>query len=267
MDVVPELIEGINAHETSFLYEEIFVRRAYLPDGVSLPPDSVVFDVGANIGLYSLFVRTVCPAAVVYAFEPLPPVFRKLERNLVAHGVPARLFPYALSDTEGEADFVFYPGYTTMSAASSHAATGVDREFVRQRVLAERRDDLGDAADLLDEMLEYRFREEPYVCRTRRLSDVIAECGVTRIDMLKVDVQRAEADVLRGVDDDHWPLIRRIALEVHDEPGTVTEGRLPEVREYLRERGFAVVPLGDDGPAESGRHSLFAHRPDPAAAG
>lgn len=261
MGIDPSRIAGVNAHETAFLYEEIFVRRAYLPDGMTLPPDAVVFDVGANIGLYSLFARTVCPDATIHAFEPLPPVFEKLERNMAAYGVPAKLHRCALSDTDGEADFTFYPGYTTMSARSSHAATEADREFIKRQVLDKpAAAELGEDVELLDEMLAFQFREVPYVCPTRRLSDVIAREGVDRVDMLKVDVQRAEAEVLRGVDEAHWPLIRRIALEVHDEPGTATEGRLEVLCAELRDRGFAVAPLGDDGLVESGRYSVFASR-------
>ncbi|MEU6115231.1 FkbM family methyltransferase [Streptomyces sp. NPDC047117] len=262
----PSRIEGVNAHETSFLYDEIFTRSSYLPDGMSLPSDAVVFDVGANIGVFALFAHAVCPDATVYAFEPLPPVFEKLRHNTSVYGVPAHLFPYALGDAEGEVDFTFYPGYTTMSATSSHAATEADREFIKRQVSDAAREDLGDAAELLDEMLEYRFREVPYVCRTRRLSDVIAEQGVTRIDLLKVDVQRAEADVLRGLDEAHWPLVRRIALEVHDEPGTPTEGRLALLSDELRRRGFEVPPPAGDGLVESGRHSVFATRPGSSAA-
>ncbi|MFF8827755.1 FkbM family methyltransferase [Streptomyces sp. NPDC015131] len=262
MEIDPSRIAGVNAHETAFLYEEIFVRRAYLPDGTTLPRDAVVFDVGANIGVYSLFVRAECPDAVIHAFEPLPPVFARLAENMAAFGVPARLHPCALGDAEGEAAFTYYPGYTTMSARSAHAATATDREFVKRQVLGGPEvAQWGEDLDLLDEMLAYRFREESHACRIRRLSDVIAEEGVERIDMLKVDVQRAEAEVLRGLDEEHWPLVRRIALEVHDEPGTATDGRLGELCAGLTARGFTVAPLGDDGLVEPGRYSVFASRP------
>ncbi|MEU9101658.1 FkbM family methyltransferase [Streptomyces sp. NPDC048361] len=262
MDIDPSRLDGINAHETAYLYEEIFVRRSYLPDGVTLPDDAVVFDVGANIGMYSLFVHAVCPTATVYAFEPVPVVFEKLRRNTRAHGVTAKLFSCALSDTAGEVEFTYYPGYSTMSATASHAATETDRDFIKRQVLAEPRREFGDELDVLDEMLEYQFREVPVRCATRRLSDVIADHGVRRVDMLKVDVQRAEADVLRGIDEEHWPLIRRIALEVHDEPGTATEGRLPLLIGELAARGFAVGDPRDDGLVASGRYSLFAVRTD-----
>ncbi|MEU3712654.1 FkbM family methyltransferase [Streptomyces catenulae] len=261
MDIDPSRIAGVNAHETAFLHEEIFVRRAYLPDGMTLPPDAVVFDVGANIGLYSLFVHAECPRATVHAFEPLPPVFEKLAENTAAYGVPATLYPCALSDTDGEVEFTYYPGYTTMSARATLAATGTDRDFIRRRVLAAPDTaGLGEDTELLDEMLDFRFREVPYVCRTRRLSDVLTEAGVDRVDMLKIDVQRAEAEVLRGVDEAHWPLIHRIALEIHDEPGTTTEGRLPTLTTELRRRGFTLTTPLDDDLVTSGRYTVFASR-------
>lgn len=255
----PGRLEGINPHETAFLYEEIVTRRGYLPQGLDLPEHAVVLDVGANIGVYSLFVRTQCPTATVYAFEPLPPIFDKLRRNVEAHGGSVKLFPHGLADRAGEARFTYYPGYSTMSARSTLSDTATDRAYVRALVLAAE-PDLGEAADFLDEMLDHRFRQEPYTCRLRRLSEVIEEEQLTRIDMLKVDVQRAEAEVLRGVDEHHWPLIRQLAVEVHDEPGTATAGRLREVTAALTARRF-VVRVRREGPtAVADRATVFASR-------
>lgn len=38
-------------------------------------------------------------------------------------------------------------------------------------------------------------------------------CG-RRIDLLKIDVERAELQVLQGVAAHHWPAIRQVAMEV-----------------------------------------------------
>jgi hypothetical protein len=52
--------------------------------------------------------------------------------------------------------------------------------------------------------------------------------------MLKIDVERAELDVLTGVSDAHWPRIHRVNLECHDS--------LDRVLDLLRHRaGFDVV--------------------------
>jgi len=51
----------------------------------------------------------------------------------------------------------------------------------------------------------------------RRLSDVIATEGVERIDLLKIDVQRAELDVL-SIESEDWAKIQQM-MEVHDVEG------------------------------------------------
>ena len=88
-----------------------------------------------------------------------------------------------------------------------------------------------------------------------RLSAVVAELGIGRIDLLKIDVEQAEADVLAGILDADWPLIRQLAAEVHD-----LDGRLAAIVSELRGRGFEVEteqePAFRDGPL----HMLYAIR-------
>ena len=50
-----------------------------------LSPDSVVADVGANQGLYSLWFARSVPQGQVYAFEPDPILFQSLAANLQAN--------------------------------------------------------------------------------------------------------------------------------------------------------------------------------------
>ena len=90
-------IVGINAHETRYLYDEIFVQQVYLRDGVVLREGATVFDVGANIGMFSLFVNSVCPGATIHAFEPVESVADALVTNLGSFGVPATVHRFGLS--------------------------------------------------------------------------------------------------------------------------------------------------------------------------
>jgi FkbM family methyltransferase len=47
-----------------------------------LRPHDVLWDIGANIGLYSLYAAKRCPEARIYAFEPESLNFSQLQRNL-----------------------------------------------------------------------------------------------------------------------------------------------------------------------------------------
>lgn len=256
------LVEGINRYETEFLYHEIFVARAYERGGITLSEDAIVFDVGANIGMYSLFVHLACLNASIFAFEPLPPLVDKLRRNLDTHGVRAELFPYGLSDSEDELAFTYYPGYSAMSTQSAHADTESEKAFVKQRLTEDARhsSDVARLLPRLDDLMALRFRPVIYPCRVRRLSTVINEYEVPRIDVLKIDVQRGELDVLRGIDSCHWELIRQIVLEVHDAPGGPTAGRLGEVVRGLVDHGFRVSVEQDTRLVGSDRYGVYATR-------
>ncbi|WP_328380534.1 FkbM family methyltransferase (plasmid) [Streptomyces sp. NBC_00440] len=255
------MIEGLNRDETTQLYEEIFIRRTYLSGGIELDAENlVVFDVGANIGMFSLFVTSLCPTASVYAFEPMPPIFEKLRQNTGQLGTDVKLFDYGLSDRAQRIPFTYYPGFSTMSVQRAYADTAAERSLVRQSMIRAGAAP-GTGLDVyLDEMLDYRLREESHECRVRRMSDVVDEHSVERIDVLKIDVQRAEADVLRGIEERHWKLIRQIAMEVHDEPGTLTEGRLAETSAELRQRGFSVGTEQEAELAGTDRYMLSATR-------
>jgi len=75
------------ASEAEFLYEEIFVRRSYLQEGVLLSEEGspVVIDAGANIGLFALLCVQLNPRARVIACEPSPATYPMLSQNVSAH--------------------------------------------------------------------------------------------------------------------------------------------------------------------------------------
>lgn len=52
------------------------------------------------------------------------------------------------------------------------------------------------------------------------------------VDLLKIDVERAELAVLRGVQPEDWPRIRQVSMEVHD-----VDGQLQRVLDVLQTQG------------------------------
>ncbi|MGC4783425.1 amino acid adenylation domain-containing protein [Micromonospora zamorensis] len=260
-------VAGVNPHETRYLYDEIFVQQVYLRDGIVLRPGATVLDVGANIGMFSLFVNAVCPDATIHAFEPVPSVADLLRRNVAEFGVPATVHAVGLSRAAGEVSFTYYPGYSMMSGHAAYADPDAEVAVIK-RFLANERDAGADREVLLDrvdELLAERFAGRELTVPVRPLSAFLDELAPERIDLLKIDVQRAEADVLAGLDDRHWPLVAQVAMEVHDAPGTDTEGRLVELVATFEARGFDVVTRQDDLLIGTDRHTLHAVRPEYAA--
>ncbi|MBQ1074993.1 amino acid adenylation domain-containing protein [Micromonospora sp. C31] len=268
VDVDLERVAGINPHETRYLYDEIFTQRVYLRDGIVLRRGATVFDVGANIGMFSLFVHAVCPDATIHAFEPVPSVVAALRRNVEEFGVPATVHPVGLSTAPGQVSFTYYPGYSMMSGQAAYADPAAEVAVIK-RFLANERDagesDRDTLLERVDELLAERFDGAEVTVDVRPLSEVIDEVAPERIDLLKIDVQRAEADVLAGLEERHWPLVAQVAMEVHDAVGTDTEGRLDELIALFEDRGFDVVTRQDDLLTGTDRHTLHAVRPGYAA--
>ena len=117
--------------EVPHLYDDIFDKQVYLRNGLRLKRGDCVFDVGANIGLFTLFVHLFYPDVDIYAFEPAPPLFEILERNVSMHTARANLFNCGLSDMEKEATLTFYPNSSGMS--SFYADLDEEKQSLRSR--------------------------------------------------------------------------------------------------------------------------------------
>lgn len=79
-------------------------------------PGEILFDIGANIGQYSIFCAVTKKGTVVYSFEPSATTFSKLNENIFVNGLSGVVTPYniAFSDKTNLARFqitTLKPGY------------------------------------------------------------------------------------------------------------------------------------------------------------
>ncbi len=61
---------SLNADETRFVHGEVFGSRCYVQHGIELRDGDCVFDVGANIGMASVFFIKEQRDVRIFAFEP-----------------------------------------------------------------------------------------------------------------------------------------------------------------------------------------------------
>ena len=250
------MIFHLNRAESDFVYRELFEEDSYFRHGVTLADGDCVFDVGANIGLFDLSVARRWPQARIYAFEPLPPIHRILRLNLEIHAVEAQVFEHGLASAPGTATFEYFPYASILSGRFADAAT--ERETVRTFLLSQLKegsDRPGEAE--LDELLDERLKRRSFECPMQTLSQAIAETGVEQIDLLKIDVEKAELDVLEGIGEADWPKIRQVVAEVHD-----LDGQLGHITRLLERHGLEVVTEQDQILEGTGIYNLYARRPE-----
>jgi len=248
------MVIHLNKSETDFTYKEIFEEQAYLRGGITIDDGDCVFDVGANIGLFTLFIGQRCKNLDIYAFEPLPPIFEVLRINTSLYGLNAKLFNRGLSNESGNATFTYYPHVSIFSGRFADAQQ--EKEAVKAFLLNNlvHKGSLPDQ-DGLDELLADRLESTPFECRMMTISDVIRENELKRIDLLKIDVEKSEFDVLSGIEEEDWEKIKQIIVEVHD-----FDGRLDRIARLLTRYGYKLTIEQEAQLKNTGLHSVYASR-------
>jgi len=247
-------IAHLNRNETDHLYEEVFRKQNYLRHNVSLRNGDCIFDVGANIGMFTLFVNDLVRDTRIYAFEPIPTTFSALQHNINTYRLKATAYNCGLSDHSGNARFTFYP---KVSASSGLYADAFTDEQVTRAYLANQDEQLVEYAD---ELMAGRFETQSVVCPLKTISEVIRENQIEQIDLLKLDVEKSELDVLLGIEADDWPKIKQVVAEVHD-----FDGRLDKVSKILSMHGFDVQIDQDASFKDTGLYHIYAVHPSHAS--
>jgi len=157
----------------------------------------VVFDIGANVGMFT--VQQARRGAKVYAFEPNPDVYKRLVQTVVANGVTdtVQTFQYALGSTPGIGAFRVPLGMTTLGSVISTVSSD-DNIVVRVDITS---------------------------------LDYILPPDITRIDLLKIDVEGAEVEVLQGAIRT-LKIVQRLIIECH------SPDLLKQVIAFLDKRDF-----------------------------
>jgi FkbM family methyltransferase len=243
------------------VYREIYVANEYFRHGISIRDGDVVFDVGANIGLFCRLISEKARHLSIFAFEPTPPIFEALVANL--KDIPATVRPYCvgLGEESTSAEITYYP---RVSCDSSIVPFDWDERLdLHTRQLRQRR-----GAWILPErwlraivgrFLEYTYKAVKLPVTIEPLSKYIRKEGVEQIDLLKIDAENYERQVIAGIDDEHWDRIRAVVMEVHEHI-VGGKGLLDETRKLLEDKGFKTAVQENSLYEEYGVYMLHANR-------
>ena len=252
-------IVHLNRYETEYLYKEIFEDQIYLRHGIRLQDGDTVIDIGANIGLFSLYVMSRCKNPTIYAFEPAPVVYDLLKANCDAYGPNVRAFNVGVSDKRKTATFTFYEKSSVFS--SFHSDESQDREAIQTVVRNMLKSELvldGSVEEYVDELTADRLRHTTHECQLISVSDIIRENRIEKIDLLKIDAEKSELDIINGIEDRDWPKINQIVIEIHDR----THEAVKRVEELLIKKGYRCVVEQEKLLEHAGLVNLYATRSD-----
>ena len=192
-------------------------------------------DAGSNIGLFTVFASRLARNLRIVSFEPNPPVYACLKANAEAWGANVKCLQMGLSSENKTAEMTFFEGFSLLSGFYADEAT--EREVVKTYALNQESEsgDSGELAGEIGKMLADRFHAKTETAQLRTLSSVIAEEGLDRIDLLKVNVEKSEWDVLQGISAADWPRIRQLVVEVD------VKQNLEPITTLLEKQGYEVL--------------------------
>jgi FkbM family methyltransferase len=168
----------VDVSTTYFFYEGSYEQWMWSYLGI-LKKDDVFIDVGAHIGLYSIYVAHILKHGKIIAIEPHPYNFYYLLknvklndlRNIIALNIAAwkedTWLPLFIGDNSAQHSLKF-------ATARKHA----------------------------------------YIVKARKLDDVLSELGIRKVSFIKIDVEGAEVEVLEGLRDTLKTCRPRLIIEV-----------------------------------------------------
>lgn len=236
-----------NDYETDYVYQEIFVENIYLQHGITLNENATVFDVGANIGIFSLFLKQHYSSVEIHAFEPSQDIYQLLKLNTEKYKNDIHVHNLGLSDTDMMCDFYYYPQFSVISGFKANPDR--DAEIILEGARTGDKENDEQVISLIKQRLSDIVISP---CPMKTISTIIQQQHINQIDLLKIDAEGSELAILNGIKKSDWPKIKQIVMEVHNKE------EFPMIQKVLDNYGFSVIIESDKRLKSAHINNLYA---------
>jgi len=204
----------------------IFARRHY----PVRPSDRVIIDIGANIGLFTLYAAREAPAARIISIEPFPDTCQRLRNLVETNRLTDRvtILNCAVSGSSGTA---------AMDAASAEIPSQYKR-ITSATTRALNPEHRGEAA--------MSQATDGVPVRTETLEQILQSGRISQADLVKLNIHGSEYEVLMSTPAAVLQRFRRIAVQYHELPAEARLGKT-QLFEHLGRSGFRLLSDQDTG--------------------
>jgi len=181
-----------------------------LEDYGKIPDNATIIDLGANIGVFSIYAATQASNVKIYAYEPLKDFYELMLENVKANRKEENIKCFNLAVASDSLPRTLYVKGTAFFFPTFIAA----------------QDDASQVAIQVP-------------CIT--LSEIFETNDLKKVDLLKMDCEGAEYEILYNAPNACFQLINEIRMEYHNLDGN---GRNVEgLKKFLAERAFAITHI------------------------
>ncbi len=195
------------------IFKEIFMSDVYSIKELSkkLNEDSVVLDIGANVGFFSVLLLSKKPIKKIIAFEPIPVNITTLKRIISENPVLQKKLVLVEKAVTGQpmGDLTLYLDNVKELTENASVFSGFESTHA-----------------------------EKLIVPSISLTQIFEEYDLAHVDFVKMDCEGSEFDILYSTDHSMLKKIKHIILEVHDMD---TEKNNTEyMNSFLQSMGFVT---------------------------
>lgn len=202
-------------NNTLHIYKEVFASKVYTNSIIDIFENDVVFDIGANVGVFSIFAA-MTKGVRVFSFEPDQNNYRILKNNISKNNLNnIKSYDYAVgAKTEKRL-------LKLATIFGGHTVAKKDETHLENSTLS---------------------------IEMKSIVDIINELEIKQIDFLKMDCEGAEGEIIKALIPDKIRNIQKIAMEFHDD---TSELKHEDIISILKSNGF-ITQLVWDGNSNFG---------------
>jgi FkbM family methyltransferase len=201
----------------------VFVRRHY-PVKAS---DRIIVDVGANVGLFTLYAAREAPSARIIAIEPFPETFDRLAQLAKANLLENRVTRLKCAVTASSGSQFMESGSGVPSQYRAVLSPLTNR-------LNERHKGFGKPSG------------KGIPVQTETLAGLLDSQGINKVDLVKMNIHGNEYEVLLSTPPSALRRFGRVAVQYHEVPAELNLGK-SQLIEHLQQAGFKLMLDKDTG--------------------
>jgi FkbM family methyltransferase len=187
----------------------IFIKKDY---GV-VGDDSIVIDIGANIGAYSIFAAC-SKNTKIYSYEPMKETYDFLVENIRLNKLEKRIFPFRL---------------------------GISSEVKKTKLYLSEESPFN---SMYQNLYPTKRPKNYEIINCIRLKDVFEKNKIRKCHILKIDCEGAEFEILYGLPEKYFERILRMKIEYHNIDSK--EKNIEKLLEFLEKKKFTIERIRRD---------------------
>lgn len=192
------------------LIDEIFINEVYNPPPLTIKKGDTVIDIGANIGVFSLYAARQ-GAKHIYSIDPIPENTSLIRQNFKINKLKQpKIYTKAILDKQATAKFY-------LGDIDSHGL-----------VSNKKPNDI--------------FNTSTKV-KTDTLANIITSNHLDKIDYLKMDCEGSEGLIISTLPMRFWKKINKVAIEYHNNYSSLSD---TQIKAKLIRAGFTAFSKAND---------------------